>query len=148
MKILVDADACPVKELIVDTAKKYNLEVIMFCDTSHILYDGYSTTIVVDKGADSVDIALANKITKEDIAITNDYGLASLILARGASALGASGLIYTLDNIDKLLFTRHISREVRKAKKGRPKGVPKRTAEDDEKFLYSLKKLIEAKLQK
>ena len=143
MKILVDADACPVKQIIVECAKKYDLPVMMFCDTSHILYDGYSEIIVVDKGADRVDIALANRITKEDKAVTNDYGLASLILARGAKALGASGLIYTTENIDKLLFVRHVSREVRKAKKGRTKGVPPRSAEDDENFRKSLIKLIE-----
>ena len=143
MNILVDADSCPVKGIIVEEAKKHNIKVFMFCDTSHIIYDGYSETIVVDKGADSVDIALANRITKEDIAVTNDYGLASLILARGAKALGASGLIYTLDNIDKLLFVRHISREVRRSKKGRTKGVPPRSAEDDENFRKSLVRLIE-----
>lgn len=143
MKILVDADSCPVKEIIVDLAKEKSIPVIMFCDTSHILFDGYSEVVVVDKGADSVDIALANRITKNDIAVTNDYGLASLILARGASCLGASGLIYTLDNIDRLLFVRHVSKEVRKSKKGRPKGVPKRTAEDDINFKASLLRLIE-----
>ena len=101
------------------------------------------TEFIADLHADSVDIALANRITKEDIAVTNDYGLASLILARGAKALGASGLIYTTENIDKLLFVRHVSREVRKAKKGRTKGVPPRSAEDDENFRKSLIKLIE-----
>lgn len=143
MNILVDADSCPVKEIIAEVAKKYHIDVFMFCDTSHIIDDGYSKTIVVDKGADSVDIALANRITKNDIAITNDYGLASLILAKGACCLGASGLIYSLDNIDKLLFVRHISREVRKSKKSRPKGVPARTQEDDKNFRNSLIKLIE-----
>jgi len=146
MRILVDADACPVKEIIVETAKTYSLKVMMFCDTSHILYDGYSEICVFDKGADSVDIAIANRITRDDIAVTNDYGLASLILARGAKALGASGLIYSLENIDKLLFVRHISREVRKSKKGRTKGVPPRSAEDDEKFRRSLIALIESGL--
>ena len=146
MRILVDADACPVKEIIVECAKKYDLPVIMFCDTSHILFDGYSEIVVVDKGADSVDIVIANRITKEDIAVTNDYGLASLILARSAKVLSANGLIYTSENIDKLLFVRHVSREVRKAKKGRTKGPSPRSAEDDENFRKSLIKLIESGL--
>ena len=40
MKILVDADACPVKEIIVRQAKKRGIPVVMLLDTSHILIDG------------------------------------------------------------------------------------------------------------
>ena len=64
MKIYVDADACPVKEIIVYEAKKRNLEVIMIFDTSHQIDDGYSKVIVVDKSADSADIKIANLIEK------------------------------------------------------------------------------------
>ena len=74
MKILIDADACPVKEIAVRTAKKYGIEVLMFCDTSHILKSDYAKIFTVDKASDSVDIALANKLEKGDIAITQDYG--------------------------------------------------------------------------
>ena len=55
MQILVDADACPVKDIIVRFAKKYNIPVTMLIDTSHILDDGYSKVITVDKGRDSAD---------------------------------------------------------------------------------------------
>ena len=51
MKILVDADACPVKEIIVRQAKKRGIPVVMLLDTSHILNDGYSKVITVDKSA-------------------------------------------------------------------------------------------------
>ena len=62
MKIIVDADACPVKEEILSVAKKNQIEVIMYFDTSHVYEDGYSQVFIVDKGADSVDFALMNKI--------------------------------------------------------------------------------------
>ena len=52
MKILVDADACPVKEILVKAAKLRGISVTMFIDTSHVLSDGYSTVITVDKGRD------------------------------------------------------------------------------------------------
>ena len=67
MQILVDADACPVKQIIVRLAKKHNIPVTMLIDTSHELSDGYSTVITVDKQADSVDYALMNLLTCEDI---------------------------------------------------------------------------------
>lgn len=73
MKILVDADACPVKEIIVRQAKKRRIPVVMLLDTSHILNDGYSTVITVDKGRDSVDIRLANLLEAGDIVVTPGF---------------------------------------------------------------------------
>lgn len=54
MKILVDADACPVKEIIVRAAKKYEKEVLMVCDVAHQLFyeEPFVTVKTVDKGAD------------------------------------------------------------------------------------------------
>ncbi|WP_284680807.1 DUF188 domain-containing protein [Aceticella autotrophica] len=65
MKILVDADACPVKDIIVKIAKEFKIPVLMFIDTSHILNDGYSEIITVDKGFNSADIALINRTKKK-----------------------------------------------------------------------------------
>ena len=60
MKILVDADACPVVRLVEKTAEKYGIPVILLCDTNHILKSDYSEIRVISAGADAVDIALAN----------------------------------------------------------------------------------------
>ncbi|WP_054874129.1 YaiI/YqxD family protein [Oxobacter pfennigii] len=132
-RILVDADACPVKEIIVKVAKEYSFPVTMFIDTSHILNDGYSEVITVEKSRDSVDFALVNKIIQGDIVVTQDYGVATMALAKGAKVVNQNGLIYTDENIEKLLFERHLSSKVRKSG-GRAKGPRKRTKEDDEKF--------------
>lgn len=56
----MDADACPVKDIIVRTARQRNIPVFMFTDTSHELNDGYSTVVTVEKARDSVDIAIIN----------------------------------------------------------------------------------------
>ena len=141
MKILVDADACPVKSIIVDEAKKQQIEVIMFIDTSHVLNDGYSKIIMVDKGRDSVDFALVNMVTKGDIVVTQDYEVAALALTRGAYPINQNGLIYDKSNIDSLLFQRFLSNKVRQSG-GRVKGVGKRTKDDDEKFRHNFSKLI------
>lgn len=141
MKILVDADACPVKNIIVKVAKEYNLPVIMLIDTSHIINDGYSEVITVDKSRDSVDFVLVNKVTKGDIVVTQDYGVAAMSLPRGAKVINQNGLIYTNDNIDSLLFDRHISQKVRRAG-GRTSGPGKRTKEDDVRFEKAFRSLI------
>ena len=142
MNILVDADACPVKNIILKIAKEKHIPVSMFIDNTHILNDGYSEIIVVDKARDSVDIALINRTKESDIVITQDYGVAAMALAKGAYALNQNGLIYDKDNIDVLLFERHIGQKVRRCG-GRTTGPRKRTKEDDEKFERAFKKVIE-----
>jgi len=133
MQILVDADACPVKEIIVRLAKQRSIPVTMLIDTSHELNDGYSTVITVDKQADSVDFALMGLLTKDDIVVTQDFGLAAMVLGKGARAVNQNGLVYTNENIDKLLMERHIGQKVRRSG-DRTKGPAKRTKEDNERF--------------
>lgn len=141
MQILVDADACPVGQNIVRLAKQRNIPVTMLIDTSHELHDGYSRIITVDKQADSVDYALMGLLTREDIVVTQDFGLAAMVLGKGARALNQNGLIFTNDNIDKLLLERHIGQRVRRGG-GRTKGPSKRTKEDDARFESALEILL------
>lgn len=141
MKILVDADACPVKNIIVKIAKEFKLEVKMFIDTSHVLDDGYSDVITVDKARDSVDFAIIGKIELGDAVITQDYGLAAMALPKVSFVMNQNGLIFSKDNMDKLLFERHLSQEIRRSG-GRTKGPKKRNKEDNEKFEAIFKKLV------
>ena len=142
MKILVDADACPVKQIIIRLAKERGIPVTMLVDTSHELDDGYSTVITVDKQADSVDFALINMLSKDDIVVTQDFGLATMVLGKSARALNQNGLVFTSANIDRLLMERHIGKAIRK-NGGRTKGPGKRTKEDDERFEAAFVKLLE-----
>jgi len=133
MRILVDADACPVKQIIVRMAKQRNIPVTMLIDTSHELNDGYSTIITVDKRADSVDYALMGLLAHEDIVVTQDFGLAAMVIGTGAKAINQNGLIFTDENMDRLLMERHIGQKIRRSA-GRTKGPPKRAKEDDTRF--------------
>ena len=144
MQILVDADACPVKQIIVRLAKQRNIPVVMLTDTSHELSDGYSKIITVDKAADSVDYALMGILTHEDIVVTQDYGLAAMVIGKGAQAVNQNGLIFSDANMDKLLMERHIGAKVRRGG-GRTKGPAKRTKEDNARFEAVFMKLLEEK---
>jgi len=130
MQILVDADACPVKQIIVRLAKERNIPVTMLIDTSHELSDGYSTVITVDKQADSVDYALMGLLTADDVVVTQDFGLAAMVIGKGAKAVNQNGMVFTDENMDKLLLERHIGQKVRRSG-GRTKGPAKRSKEDD-----------------
>jgi uncharacterized protein len=141
MKILVDADACPVKELIVKAAKSRGLQVVMFIDTSHELNDGYSEIVTVDKAKDSADFALIARAKSGDIVVTQDFGVAAMALAVGACALNQNGLIFNETNIDSLLYERHISQKIRRGG-GRTANHPRRTKDDNLKFENSLNNLF------
>ena len=141
MRILVDADACPVKEIIVRLAKQKNIPVTMLIDTSHELNDGYSKIITVDKQVDGVDYALMRLLTREDIVVTQDFGLAAMVLGKGAKAVNQNGLIFSDENIDMLLMDRHIGQKIRRGG-GRTKGPSKRTKEDDARFETAFERLL------
>lgn len=141
MRILVDADACPVRDIIVKVARENNIPVVMFTDTSHIIDDGYSEIVIVDKARDSVDIALANRASPGDIFVSQDYGVAAMVLAKGAKAMNQYGVIYSEQNIDKLLFERHIAQKARRSGK-RVSGAGKRKKQDDIKFENAFKRLL------
>ncbi|MDF1495558.1 YaiI/YqxD family protein [Caproiciproducens sp. CPB-2] len=142
MNILVDADACPVKEIIVRLAKKQKVPVIMLTDTSHLLDDGYSKVITVDKGRDSADIRLVNLAGSGDIVVTQDFGVAAMALAKGAKALNQNGMVYDDSNMDRLLFERALGQEMRRAG-ARIGKFKKRSRQDDESFERVLLHMME-----
>lgn len=142
MEIYVDADACPVKGIIVDIAKKLKIPVTMLIDTSHVLNDGYSKIITVEQGRDSVDIKLINLVKKGDIVISQDFGVAAMALGKGAFALNQNGLIYCDDNMDRLLFERHLGQKIRRTG-GKTGTIKKRTRDNDVDFEKALIAIIE-----
>ena len=142
MKIIIDADACPVVDITVNVAKERGLSCIIVCDNTHSIEKDGAKTIVVDKGADSADCRIANLTEKGDVIVTQDYGLAAMCLARQAVPLSQNGLVFTDKNIDELLFSRYVSKKIRNAG-GRLKGPSKRTPEQDERFRQVLEKLIQ-----
>ena len=146
MKVLIDADACPVVDIAVRLCRKYGTECVLLCDTAHIMHKEGATTLVFDKGSDSVDYALVNRVESGDIAVTQDYGLASMCLAKKARVLHQDGWEYTPDNIDALLLVRHDFRKFR-ASGGRMKGQKKRTVQQNQAFAEALKQLLQTAVQ-
>ena len=146
MKVIVDADACPVVNITVTLCRQAGVECLLLCDTAHEMHREGATTLVFDKGADSVDFALVNRVSSGDIVVTQDYGLASMCLARKATVLHQDGWEYTEANIGALLFQRSESRKYR-ASGGRIKGPAKRTRQQDRKFEQALYGLLQHALQ-
>lgn len=141
MRVIIDADGCPVVRLAVQICKENNIELILICDTAHVFNIDGVQTIMVDKGADSADFRLVNLLKAGDIVVTQDYGLAAMCLARKSIVVSQNGMIYDDKNIDSLLLARHTAKKIRNAG-GRIKGNTKRTPEQDEEFVRVFKKLI------
>lgn len=141
MRLLLDADGCPVVELAVSIARERGVECRILCDTAHTIERPGAETTVVSKGADSVDFALVNLVQPGDVVITQDYGLAAMCLSRKARVLHQDGMEYTDENIDALLLSRHESKKIRRAG-GRLKGPPKRRPEQDAAFAAALRQLL------
>ncbi|MGL5962311.1 MAG: YaiI/YqxD family protein [Cetobacterium sp.] len=141
MKIIIDADACPVTDIAIKVAKLKEIECIIVCDNAHKIERDGVETIVVSQGADAVDFAIISKSEESDIIVTQDYGLASIVLSKGARAINQDGLVYNKFNIESLLFSRHMSQKMRNAGK-RTKGPKKRTAEQNVEFEKKLLSLL------
>ncbi len=146
MRVLIDADGCPVVDIAIRLCNRYAVPCLLLCDTAHEFHRAGADTLVFDKGADSVDYALVNRVQPGDLVITQDYGLASMCLARSARVLHQDGWTYTRDNIGALLLQRHEGRKHRAAG-GRTKGPRKRTREQDRAFSDALEALLQTSVQ-
>lgn len=146
MKVLIDADACPVTDIAVSICREFDIQCILLCDTAHAMHRDGAATLVFDKGADSVDFALVNRASPGDIVITQDYGLASMCLARRAYVLHQDGWTYTEANISGLLEQRHAARHFRAAG-GRTKGPPKRAQAQNDAFSQAFRALLQQTVQ-
>lgn len=143
MKILVDADACPVTRIVEQVAQKENISCVLLCDTNHVLHSDYSEVKIIGAGTDAVDFALLNLCQRGDVVVTQDYGVAAMILGKGVYGIHQSGRWYTDQKIDELLMQRHIAKKVRRSsKKNHLRGPAKRTEEDNRRFQESFEKLI------
>ena len=140
--ILIDADACPVVNETIQIAGHYGFRCILICDTAHEMHREGAETVIVSKGADAVDFVLVNRVQKNDIVVTQDYGLAAMVLAKQGYPIDQNGRRYTDDNIDQLLYARHTAQKIRMSG-GRLRGPKKRSKENTVRFENSLKKLCE-----
>lgn len=141
MKIYIDADGCPVVRNTLKIAKKFDIDCVIICDTAHRINHEGAETVVVSQGADNVDFRLVNLISKGDIVITQDYGLAAMCLGKQAIVLHQDGKQYTEENIAGLLEFRAIAKKIRRSG-GRTKGVHKRTQEQNIAFEEALTQLL------
>ncbi|AHF07081.1 YaiI/YqxD family protein [Desulfitobacterium metallireducens] len=146
MKIIVDADACPQSALQIcfKLGKLHQIEVWTVASFDHRILSEHHIT--VGDNSQEADLKILNVAKAWDIIITQDFGLAAMVLGKGAYAMGPKGVEYRPETIDFLLEEREIKAKYRRAG-GRTKGPKKRTEEDDHAFKQGLTRLIEMALK-
>jgi hypothetical protein len=147
LKIVVDADACPANVLRIcrEAAQKRDIPLWTVASFNHnIESEGH---IVVGDDPQETDIAVANAAQAGDIVVTQDWGLAALVLGKGASAISPNGKIYRPETIPFLLEERELKARLRRGGV-RSKGPAKRTSAADRRFAANLKKLLSPDLMR
>ena len=145
--LFIDADACPVTRESIDCARRAGVAVIIAGNSTqnlerHIRRDDprdaeharrgfWVTTLDVSVGADSADFAIVERLQAGDVVVTQDIGLASMVLGR----------VYDKATIDMQLFIRHEEKKVRRAG-GRTRGPAAFTSEDRARFKRKLTELL------
>ena len=141
--ILVDADACPVKAEIIATAKRFGMEVLLVASFDHRMPPAEDGVAVkqVDRSDQSVDLYIANMLQSGDVLVTQDFGLATIGLAKGAIVLSNRGQEYRDETIGFLLERRH---ELAKQRRGGKYGKGPRAFSDEDRitFLQTLTKVL------
>ncbi|MDY2776760.1 MAG: DUF188 domain-containing protein [Collinsella sp.] len=166
--LFIDADACPVTREALACARAARIPVIIAGNSTQNLerrirsgdpHDAESArgrddrhpgfwveTLDVSTGADSADFAIVERLEPGDVVVTQDIGLASMVLGRGALAMGVRGHAYHKATIDMQLLIRHEERKVRRAG-GRTQGPAAFTEDDRERFKRNLARMIDEALR-
>lgn len=141
MKILIDADACPkaVLQYCLDIGSKNDIPVLTVASFNHNIAS--ANHITVGGTSQETDMKVINLTEPGDIVITQDWGLAALVLAKQAHCLSPTGIEYCREKMDFLLEEREIKAKFRRGG-GRTKGPGKRTREDDSRFAAELKRIL------
>jgi uncharacterized protein YaiI (UPF0178 family) len=142
VRIYIDADGAPWRDLVIERAIRHGVRVVMVADYSHEFPSAEGVErVIVDGGADAADFAIVNRVQAGDLVITQDVGLASLVLPKEAAAISPRGFEFTEGSMGRCLARRWLHGRIRKAG-GRIKGPPRFSQDDRERFLALLERKI------
>ena len=137
--ILVDADACPVKDECIRVAFRYRLPVLFIANQGFRLErDPLVQQLVVGGGFDEADDAVAERAHAQSVVVTADILLADRCLKADAVVLGPNGHAFTKDTIGPAIAQRAIMNDLRGSGDQVGKGAPPFSKADRSRFLQAL----------
>lgn len=142
-KVVVDGDACPVKEEVYAVAARYGIPVTLVANRRLAVPERPPVELVVVGDApDAADDWIAANVGDGDVVVTSDIPLAARCLRAGARVLGTNGRPFSEDSIGGALATRELMSQLRDV------GIPSRgpralAAKDRSRFLSQLDRLLQ-----
>lgn len=125
VRILVDADACPVKDEIYKVAWRHEIEVVVVSNSPfRIPVHPLVRRVVVDGGFDAADDWIAEQADGRALVVTADILLADRCLKMGATVLAPTGKPFTAASIGGAIATRAIMADLRAGAVGDGIGGP------------------------
>lgn len=147
IQLFIDGDACPVVPEVLTLANAYSIPVVLVSSYAHMrgkALPDFVEQIVVDPDREAADLRIANLVTGSDVVITDDLGLSSLLLGKGATVIQSRGTEVTHSTIDFHLDRRYHEQKIRKSGK-RHKGPKAFTVENREQFTAVLENILRKK---
>jgi len=125
MKILVDADACPVKDEIYKVAWRHEVPVVIVSNSPiRVPVHSLVERVVVSDGFDAADDWIAERAGAETVCITADILLADRCLKTGGQVIAPTGKPFTASSIGAAVATRAIMADLRAGAMGDAVGGP------------------------
>ena len=137
--ILVDADACPVKEEIYKVAFRHGAPV-KIVSNAHLRIPAHPSIerIVVGAAFDAADDWIAGRAGPKTVVVTGDILLADRCLKAGAAVIGPNGRAFTPGSIGAAVATRAIMADLRAGMEGPGGGPAPFSKTDRSRFLSAL----------
>ena len=118
--MFVDADACPVKDEAQRVAERHGLVITYVANFGlRPSRDPMVRNVMVPQGADAADDWIVEQAEAGDVVVTSDIPLASRALAKGVSAIGPTGKLFTQDSIGMALAMRELNQHLRETGESR-----------------------------
>jgi uncharacterized protein YaiI (UPF0178 family) len=114
IEILVDADACPVKDAVYRVADRYRLKVYIVSNSFiAVPSDAMIERVVVAASFDAADDWIAQRANRGKIVITADVLLATRCVKAGAEVIAPTGRAFTEASMGMVLATRNLMTDLR-----------------------------------
>ncbi len=144
--LFIDADACPVTRDALALARRHHTPVVVVGNEtqnlSRLTGRAGVEAVQVSSGQDAADFAIVERLAPGDVVVTQDLGLAAMVLGRGAAAISPRGRVHSSATIDMELAVRHAEQKHRRGG-GRTRGPSPFEEEDRERFTAALQRLLE-----
>ena len=141
--ILVDADACPVKDEIYRVADRFAVHVRVVSNAPfRVPVSERVKRVVVDDGFDAADDWIADNAGPQSVVITADILLAERCLKAGATVLAHNGKPFDAASIGTAVATRAIMADLRSGMDGITGGPPPFSRADRSRFLQALDRVL------